>query len=753
MSSVEETEVFIPEQACVLTVPVHSLPSSITKKMSACPVRSDHPAVFISPVELRDKGTTQEPSPLTPGQFFLPVVSYNSKAFRMLQNFLHSGENSLQCSGENSQASSAFSRRKNSIVLFDAKIFLIVRKSKAPDWLLEKLCPTPLECEAPPINSNDDDITDGNRSEDGTGAEVLKEREADVMKNREEEEEHEGEEHEEEEEEHEEEEVKTPMKDASTNTPRVKLEPESDDGAAGFVSERGRDDEARSEAETHTGNETSSSDNGDRIKMIDDSSSAGKPTCCKRLLFTNLPGTNANGPRDKSEVKGQIGDMASVSAAAEIGDVSQNITEEENEDEAHSKNHASTHSGRGQSSRCESDVEVIDVNDDGENLPDTSSGRENAAGNNASQVEKMLEICESLKRRISDYVKSINCKRHDVTMETGDDGDELIIVDDDDDVIITDREIGNSRGHRFGDVANRCKHGISDEMKEETDSDVAVGGSTAKRCKLSNDTDSLLEHKCSESAVDPNSRVKDDDGDVEVIEVDDDDDVEICESDSEISALPERRGTGAESPAALETAKSCKRNVSESRRSDETKVDVQSDVEEQRINAKDKNLKAATAQVNDMKPNVTDDERFVKYHVSDVQRKRASESEEGEPVLSSRNQQDVHVMNPQVWVQSYLSEIPRVAEDPASAGGSEALLAGVSGSSAASEHRQLAGEQSEAINQSARGEGAGVFLHPVFPRASNETDDDLRRKENIDRIRERLRRMEEKLNTLRSSQH
>ncbi|MCI4380478.1 hypothetical protein PGIGA_G00240440 [Pangasianodon gigas] len=263
MSSAVDTEVFIPEQASVITVPVNSLPSSITRKISVSPGDSDRPATFISPVELREKGTTLKPRPLTPGQFFLPVVTSNRKAFGMLRKFLQSGEISLQVADENSRAGSAFSRRKNSIVLFDEQIFLIVRNAKASDWPVNQRSSTPSECEAPPLNSpvkmqdggsditegrsnegtrgaedhgkyaekrsgderdvvmecdaQDDDITDRKRSNDGAGAaedhgKCVKEREGDVMKDREENEQ------------------QTPMKDASVNTSndrRIKLEGES----------------------------------------------------------------------------------------------------------------------------------------------------------------------------------------------------------------------------------------------------------------------------------------------------------------------------------------------------------------------------------------------------------------------------------------------------------------------------------------------------------------------------------------------
>ncbi|KAF5880106.1 enolase-phosphatase E1-like, partial [Clarias magur] len=176
MSSVEDTEVFIPQQARVVTVPARLLPSSVTKKMPLSPAHSDRPATFISPVELRIKGTTRKPRPLTPGQFFLPVLTSNSEAFKILQDFLLSGQTSLQVS-ESSGARSAFCRRRNSIVLFNKQIFLIVRKAKEPDWPLEGQSTSLSKCEAPPLSSpvktqdGGSAITEGRSKEDGREAE------------------------------------------------------------------------------------------------------------------------------------------------------------------------------------------------------------------------------------------------------------------------------------------------------------------------------------------------------------------------------------------------------------------------------------------------------------------------------------------------------------------------------------------------------------------------------------------------------
>ncbi|XP_060788618.1 uncharacterized protein si:dkeyp-110g5.4 isoform X2 [Neoarius graeffei] len=514
----EDTEVFIPEQACVITVPVNSLPSSITKKISACPVQSDQPATFISPVLLREKGTTCKPRTLTSGQFFLPVVTSNRKAFKILRNFLHSGEDLLQFSDKNSRAGSTFSRRENSIILFKTQIFLIVRKAKAPDWPLEQQSSTPSECEAQPLKSPEqthggsdlterrsnegprgaearvthaeargaddravprceaDDITDRKGSNDGPGAaedhgkcaEVLKEKEADAMKD--------GEENK----------SLTPTRDVSTNTPSryIKLEEERDVPASGeaqsslanaqdckggeiqvtprltessnaaVTSELGRTNETRLAAETPTGNETSSSDKhgDDQSQISKGQSSLAKTKCSDLLIFPTVQSPllmDVNELHDKSDIKGRISESeipldkteTSVSVAEIVGlnnndRVSKKIAGEPNKNVENSKSGGSIQANKGQSSHCESAVEIMDINSD-DRVSNVSSDEENAVVTNVSKVEDLLEKFESLKRRINDCVHSHGSagqfKKHkqcnDVIVETTADCDDLIIVE------------------------------------------------------------------------------------------------------------------------------------------------------------------------------------------------------------------------------------------------------------------------------------------------------------------------------------
>ncbi|XP_046726491.1 uncharacterized protein si:dkeyp-110g5.4 isoform X1 [Silurus meridionalis] len=449
MPSSGDTEVFIPEQASVITVPVCCLPSSITRKMSMCLVHSTCPATFISPVELRNKGTTETPRPLTPGQVLLPVVTSNQKAFRILQRFLHSGENSLQIPDETSPAGSSFSRRSHSIVLFDKQIFLVVTKAKACDWSLKKRNPTPYECEAPPLdspvttsslqdggnditdgrnkegtcgaeddekcaekqggdglmeceeqNDDDDELTDRRRSEDGAGA---------------------AEEHGKCSEASEERVRSDPLrKDVSTNMPQqIKMEEKRGvstavgeaQGAPANADERTDEDsatETRLCAQSQTGNEQSSGhlETGDSEYQ----QSSAKPKCCKRINFPAAQSpSDVNDRQDKIEVKGQVGELDGEVTDTNNGDrVLQDAGENSDVDDPKSN-------GGDPSSSCESDVEIVDVLD--------SSG---SAGirSSASKVENFLEKCENLKRIINEYVHSqgspfTRLKRDDVAMETG----------------------------------------------------------------------------------------------------------------------------------------------------------------------------------------------------------------------------------------------------------------------------------------------------------------------------------------------
>ncbi|MCJ8734588.1 hypothetical protein PDJAM_G00237090 [Pangasius djambal] len=642
MSSAVDTEVFIPKQASVITVPVNSLPSSITKKISVSPGDSDRPATFISPVELRQKGTTQKPRPLTPGKFFLPVVTSNHEAFGMLRKFLQSGEISLQFSDENPRAGSAFSRRKNSIVLFDEQIFLVVRKAKASDWPLKQRSSAPSECEAPPLNppvktqdggsditegrsnegtrgaedhgkyaekrsgdgrdvvmecdAQDDDITDRKGSKDGAGAaedhgkcaEVLKEREGDVMKDREENE------------------KQTPMRDASVNTSkdkRIKLEEESGvyapdgedqsslanakeykDGGSQITSNLGENFNPEITSEQGCASETrlARAGNGkrsgnpkhgdDKTKMSKGESSLAKAKCCKRLIFSRVQSPslmNVNERQDKSDVKGQISGFeipsdktkASVSAAeiADVNDddrVSQNI--------ADSKSCISIQASEGQSSRCESGVEVVDVNDD-DRVPSISSDDENAVAPNLGKVENLLEIVERLKQKIDDCVNSQGSevklkksKTDDIVVETDSDCDDLVIVESCAEV----DDSGTDEPNRNASDDKRHVHASGAKSKREvTSSSAAAKGCESAVEIVDVDDDQVLRKRRNDanrdeagsrkSRVCPSPSVKRCEGDVEIVDLNDDD--EVIVNDREL-VNEHRRWFG-------DVAKGCKRKI------------------------------------------------------------------------------------------------------------------------------------------------------------------------------------------------
>ncbi|KAL6459393.1 hypothetical protein MHYP_G00328650 [Metynnis hypsauchen] len=142
MSSVEDTEVYIPKDACVRNVPVQCLPPSVARKMGMRPSPrepNDSPqtAMWICPVELREKGSSSSRTPqtrrfLTQGQFKLPVVSSNPTASRIFSKFLYSGKSVLQAGELDAPAacSRVSSHRQNAIILYDGQIFLSVRRKR-----------------------------------------------------------------------------------------------------------------------------------------------------------------------------------------------------------------------------------------------------------------------------------------------------------------------------------------------------------------------------------------------------------------------------------------------------------------------------------------------------------------------------------------------------------------------------------------------------------------------------------------------
>lgn len=300
---------------------------------------------------------------------------------------------------------------------------------------------------------------------------MLKEREADVMKDSEENK------------------SLTPTKDVSTNTLSryIKLEEEESEVSAPVseaqsslanakgckggeiqitpsltensnpevTSELGCANETRLATETHTGNETSSLDNlkhgDDKSKISEGESSLAKTKFCDHLIFPRVQSPSlmdVNELQDKSDVKGQISELeipldntkASVSAAeiVDLNDndrVSQKIAEDANKNVENSKSYVSIQTSEGQSSRCESAVEIIDINNN-DRVFNISSDEEDAAVTNVSKVENLLEKFESLKQRISDCIHSQGSpgklKKHksdDIITETVADCDDLIIVE------------------------------------------------------------------------------------------------------------------------------------------------------------------------------------------------------------------------------------------------------------------------------------------------------------------------------------
>ncbi|XP_072537361.1 uncharacterized protein [Salminus brasiliensis] len=142
MPSEDNTEVYIPKDACVRTVPVQCLPSSIARKIAMQPSPSgpersvdgsSQMATWICPVELRKKGastygTAQTHRFLTRGHVRMPVISSNPTASRIFHRFLSSGKCSPQA--EQRDAPAVSSLRRNAVILYSGQIFLSVRKKK-----------------------------------------------------------------------------------------------------------------------------------------------------------------------------------------------------------------------------------------------------------------------------------------------------------------------------------------------------------------------------------------------------------------------------------------------------------------------------------------------------------------------------------------------------------------------------------------------------------------------------------------------
>ncbi|KAK1801455.1 hypothetical protein P4O66_022716 [Electrophorus voltai] len=149
MASLESAEVYIPRDACVRTIRLQDLPSSISRKIGNCLRASEHErqacrrssptATWICPVELRPEAGERPAAGRTlvplEGQVCLPVVSASLLAHRLLQEALPYGNRSHSPAGPDGGAapvscSRVSAGRRNAMILYDGQIFLSVRKTK-----------------------------------------------------------------------------------------------------------------------------------------------------------------------------------------------------------------------------------------------------------------------------------------------------------------------------------------------------------------------------------------------------------------------------------------------------------------------------------------------------------------------------------------------------------------------------------------------------------------------------------------------
>lgn len=705
----------------------------------------------------------------------------------------------------------------------------------------------------------DDDVTDRKWSKDGDGAaeddgkcaaEVLKEGEADVMEDREENE--------------------TPTKDASTNTPSsmdkiIKLEEESGvsapvgeaqsslanakDYKAGESLTR-RANETRSAAETGTGSEKSSSDHLKHSDAETETSEA-KAKCCKGLIFPGL----------------QRASLMDVSDGEDKCDVKVKTSEDSDKTKA-------------------SVSEIVDVNDGGR-VPNVNSDGEGAVVTHASKVENLLQKFESIKRRLSDCLNSQGSpltvkkpKRDDVVVvETGADCDDLIIVEScaeverpirhvsgdkchvkktgegavgkvaspsaeakgcESDVEIVDLDVddgqvlrGSPNGDANRDVANsksctEAKSGASPspspspslsgkccesdveivdlndaddvivndreianvQRLDETKSDVAaagqigeVDGSSAKRSKRDDDDSNFSpERKRLKRDVDPDSRGKNSNCEVEIIEIEDDDENKgengevgrnggNAEDSSENASgrkrdveIPEPRGPGdgAERQTSSKQIESRERRVSDGDRTDsgaraqiietedssdkhfnsanatnpdetftETESSVRPDPRDELINNED------SSEVHTREADSLCTKSGVEIEiVHDGDRVRESEQEPNENDSKPTNSKNG--VN-ETTIQTLAAEGP-IGEVQ----GSDRRESGPESRALDPGPDVRFAEESETTNQRARGEG--VLPRPSSPRANQEFDYvELSWEENISLMKAQIRLMEEKL--------
>ncbi|XP_056320402.1 uncharacterized protein si:dkeyp-110g5.4 isoform X4 [Danio aesculapii] len=154
----ENTVVYIPKEACVKNIPLQSLSSSLSRKISVALFQHKsrkQTVTWICPVELRQKeaslgkGSSRlRPllTQITPGQFLLPVVSSSITAYKVLRTDLKTNKPEVQFSGqEETEVTSLTSIRnsvqRNAIIVCNGQIFLSVRKTRCRRVTLQS-CPS-----------------------------------------------------------------------------------------------------------------------------------------------------------------------------------------------------------------------------------------------------------------------------------------------------------------------------------------------------------------------------------------------------------------------------------------------------------------------------------------------------------------------------------------------------------------------------------------------------------------------------------
>lgn len=138
MALVENLEIYIPAEAEVKIVPLHSLPPSVLRRMDLPPSTSRQPAdspevVWISPIVLRGRG--QKPpeetedsksqmyrlSRASPGPLRMSFVTANRAAYSVLKNGTPPRKRA-------SSTQAAPSSHRDTIVVYRRRIYLSIRK-------------------------------------------------------------------------------------------------------------------------------------------------------------------------------------------------------------------------------------------------------------------------------------------------------------------------------------------------------------------------------------------------------------------------------------------------------------------------------------------------------------------------------------------------------------------------------------------------------------------------------------------------